>query len=73
MASVTEYFSTIDSVIISIESPAKMENRVVTLSLTDAKKLTFGKTATPKNVKPRNSMKNDAENSTTLQIESLIS
>ena len=51
-----------DIVIISIESPANIEKRVVTLSLTEAKKLTFGKTATPKKVYPRNNMKNEAEN-----------
>lgn len=62
MAKGAEYLSTMDIVIISMESPANIEKSVVTLSLTEAKKLTFGKTATPKKAYPRNSMKNDAEN-----------
>jgi hypothetical protein len=39
-----------------------MENKVVTLSLTDEKKLTFGNIATPQNVNPINKMKKEAEN-----------
>jgi hypothetical protein len=72
MANAVEYFSTIAIVIMQIESPARIENKVVTLSLIDEKKLTFGKIVTPKNVYPRKRIKNDAENSIILRMESFI-
>ena len=50
-----------------------MENKVVTLSLTDEKKLTLGKIATPQNVNPKNKIKKEAENYIMLNMDSLIS
>ncbi len=50
----------------SIESPAIIETRVVTLSLIEAKKRTFGKTVRPKKVYPRKIKKKETENSITL-------
>ena len=73
MAKVLEYLSATAIVIMSIESPANMENKVVTLSLTDEKKLTLGNMATPQNVNPRNKIKKEAENCMRLDMDSLIS
>ena len=50
-------------VIRSIESPAIIETKVVTLSLIEAKKRTFGKTVRPRKVYPRKIKKKETENS----------
>ncbi len=50
----------------SIESPAIMDTRVVTLSLIEAKKRTLGKIVSPRKVYPKKIKKKDTENYITL-------